>query len=180
MPGSVASGRGRPGSRPGSVFPARGRPSLLRICGALLPLTPLPLMFGPLGMQEILIIMGVALIVFGPRKLPQIGKTLGKTVREFRSQSQQLRNTLEREVQMEEFRKARDEVSKVGRAVTGSLDPGRGARPGASTGPTGGAGPAAAAPRPAAPAKESAPSATGGTEAAAPAPTAGSGESGGS
>ncbi len=80
-------------------------------------------MIGPLGMQELLIIMGVALIVFGPRKLPQIGKTLGNTVREFRSQSQQLRNTLEREVQMEDFRKAREEVTGLGRDVAKGLDP---------------------------------------------------------
>ena len=100
----------------------------------MIPLAPLPLLLGPLGMQEMLIIMGVALIVFGPRKLPTIGKTLGKTVREFRSQSQQLRNTLEREVQMEEFREARQEVVGLGRDLGKGLDPNAPSPP--SRGPT--------------------------------------------
>lgn len=98
-------------------------------------------------MQELLIIMGVALIVFGPRKLPTIGKTLGKTVREFRSQSQQLRNTLEREVQMEEFRQARQEVAGLGRDLGKGLDPDARPQP-SSSGPSG---PAAAPSKPAEP-----------------------------
>lgn len=92
------------------------------------PLFP-PLMIGPLGMQEMLIIMVVALIVFGPRKLPQIGKTLGKSLAEFRRTSTELRNTLEREVEMEEFRSAREEVSGLGRDLGGGLDPAGGAPP---------------------------------------------------
>lgn len=95
-------------------------------------LSPLPLMIGPLGMQEMLIILVVALIVFGPRKLPQIGKTLGKSVAEFRRTSTELRSTLEREVQMEEFRAARSEVSELKKDVTDlgrGLDPDRGSGP---------------------------------------------------
>ena len=91
-------------------------------------------MIGPLGMQEMLIILVVALIVFGPRKLPQIGKTLGKSVAEFRRTSTELRSTLEREVQMEEFRAARSEVSELKKDVTDmgrGLDPDRGSDPSA-------------------------------------------------
>ena len=83
-------------------------------------------MIGPLGMQEMLIILVVALIVFGPRKLPQIGKTLGKSIAEFRRTSTELRSTLEREVQMEEFRAARSEVTDLKKDVTNlgrGLDP---------------------------------------------------------
>lgn len=100
-----------------------------------------PLMIGPLGMQEMLIIMVVALIVFGPRKLPQIGKTLGKSLAEFRRTSTELRNTLEREVEMEEFRSAREEVSGLGRDLRGGLDPAGGAPPAGRRNP-----PAAGAP----------------------------------
>ena len=95
------------------------------------PLPPLsfltPLMIGPLGMQEMLIIMGVALIVFGPRKLPQIGKTLGRSLAEFRRTSSELRSTLEREVEMEEFRSAREEVRGAGDNLRAGLDPDAGA-----------------------------------------------------
>ena len=116
------------------------------------PLFFLPLMIGPLGMQEMLIILVVALIVFGPRKLPQIGKTLGKSIAEFRRTSTELRSTLEREVQMEEFRTARSEVSGLGKEVA---DLGRGLDPDAGSGPSaakppesdgGGAGDSAAKP----------------------------------
>lgn len=104
------------------------------MCGTLSALSPLPLMIGPLGMQEMLIILVVALIVFGPRKLPQIGKTLGKSVAEFRRTSTELRSTLEREVQMEEFRAARSEVSELKKDVT---DLGRGLDPDRGSGPSG-------------------------------------------
>jgi len=40
-------------------------------------------MFG-LGMQELLIILAIALVVFGPSKLPQIGAGLGKAIRDFK------------------------------------------------------------------------------------------------
>ena len=104
------------------------------MCGTLPALSLLPLMIGPLGMQEMLIILVVALIVFGPRKLPQIGKTLGKSIAEFRRTSTELRSTLEREVQMEEFRAARSEVSELKKDVT---DLGRGLDPDRGSGPSG-------------------------------------------
>ncbi len=106
-----------------------------------------PLMIGPLGMQEMLIIMVVALIVFGPRKLPQIGKTLGKSLAEFRRTSTELRNTLEREVEMEEFRSARDEVSGLGRDLGGGLDPTGGAPPAARRSAEGAGAPKAGGPK---------------------------------
>jgi len=119
------------------------------MCGTLPALSLLPLMIGPLGMQEMLIILVVALIVFGPRKLPQIGKTLGKSIAEFRRTSTELRSTLEREVQMEEFRAARSEVSDLKKDVT---DLGRGLDPDGGSGPAGatpqeGEGPPAADPQ---------------------------------
>ena len=104
------------------------------MCATLPALSPFPLMIGPLGMQEMLIILVVALIVFGPRKLPQIGKTLGKSIAEFRRTSTELRSTLEREVQMEEFRAARSEVSELKKDVT---DLGRGLDPDRGSGPPG-------------------------------------------
>lgn len=59
-------------------------------------------MFGSMGWQEIMIILVIALIVFGPRKLPQLGRSLGKALGEFRRATNDLRNTLELEVHKEE------------------------------------------------------------------------------
>ena len=57
-----------------------------------------------LGVPELLLILAVALIVFGPRKLPEIGKTLGKALGEFRRATDDLKNTIEREVRLEELK----------------------------------------------------------------------------
>ncbi|MFQ5791978.1 MAG: Sec-independent protein translocase protein TatB [Acidobacteriota bacterium] len=69
-------------------------------------------MFGPIGMPELIIIFIIALIVFGPRKLPDLGKSLGKSLAEFRRASNDLRNTLEEEIQVEETRKDLEETRK--------------------------------------------------------------------
>jgi len=44
-------------------------------------------MFPNLGMSELILILVIALVVFGPRKLPEVGKSLGKTINEFRRAS---------------------------------------------------------------------------------------------
>jgi Tat protein translocase TatB subunit len=61
-------------------------------------------MFGTLGGPELFLIFVVALIVFGPRKLPEIGKSLGKMMGEFRRASNDFRNTIESEVEAEKIR----------------------------------------------------------------------------
>lgn len=59
---------------------------------------------GSIGTPEILLILVIALLLFGPRKLPELGKSLGKTLREFKRASTELQETLEREV---------DEVKRI-------------------------------------------------------------------
>jgi TatA/E family protein of Tat protein translocase len=61
-------------------------------------------MFGSLGVSELLLIFAVILIVFGPRRIPEIGKTLGKALGEFRKATDDLKNTIEREVRLEELK----------------------------------------------------------------------------
>jgi len=59
---------------------------------------------GSIGFPELLIIFVIALIVFGPRKLPELGRSLGKGIAEFKRASNDLRSTLEEEINLEERR----------------------------------------------------------------------------
>jgi sec-independent protein translocase protein TatA len=63
-------------------------------------------MFGSIGMPELIIIFMIALIIFGPRKLPELGRSLGKSLGEFKRASNELRNTLDEEIRLEEQRAA--------------------------------------------------------------------------
>jgi sec-independent protein translocase protein TatA len=61
---------------------------------------------GPIGMPELVIIFVIALIIFGPRKLPELGKSLGRSLNEFKRASNELKSTLEDEIRVEEQRTA--------------------------------------------------------------------------
>jgi sec-independent protein translocase protein TatA len=61
-------------------------------------------MFGSIGMPELIVIFVIALIIFGPRKLPELGRTLGKSIQEFKKASNELRSTIEEEIRLEEQR----------------------------------------------------------------------------
>ena len=61
-------------------------------------------MFGSIGMPELIIIFVIALIIFGPRKLPELGRSLGKSLAEFKRASNELKSTLEEEIRLEEQR----------------------------------------------------------------------------
>ncbi len=59
-------------------------------------------MFGSIGMPELMIIFVIALIIFGPRKLPELGRSMGKSLSEFKRASNDLRNTLDQEIRVED------------------------------------------------------------------------------
>jgi sec-independent protein translocase protein TatB len=59
------------------------------------------LIFESIGAPELLVILVVALIIFGPRKLPQLSRSLGKSLAEFRRHSDEFKRTWEREVEIE-------------------------------------------------------------------------------
>lgn len=63
-----------------------------------------------LGFPELVVIFVVALLVFGPRKLPELGKSLGKGLAEFKRASNDLKRTWEEEVQIED-----EELRKIQR-----------------------------------------------------------------
>jgi len=79
-------------------------------------------MFGSIGMPELIIIFVIALIIFGPRKLPELGRSLGKSLAEFKKASNELRNTLEEEIRIEEQKetvsKQADAAKPAGAAAT--------------------------------------------------------------
>lgn len=65
---------------------------------------------GSLGMQEIIIIFIIALIIFGPRKLPELGKTIGKGLSEFKKASNELKKTWEDEVRLDKEKETMNEI----------------------------------------------------------------------
>jgi TatA/E family protein of Tat protein translocase len=61
-------------------------------------------MFGSLGLQEMILIFIVALLVFGPKRLPEIGRTIGKALGEFKKATDDFKSTIEREVRVDELK----------------------------------------------------------------------------
>ena len=70
-------------------------------------------MFGTLGGPEVILILVVALIVFGPRRLPEIGKSMGKMLAEFRKASNDFKRTIEDELEAEKAKVDSPSVTTV-------------------------------------------------------------------
>jgi len=79
-------------------------------------------MLGSIGMPELIIIFVIALIIFGPRKLPELGRSLGKSLSEFKRASNELKSTLEEEIRLDEQR-ANLEASKAASAAAAAAAP---------------------------------------------------------
>jgi sec-independent protein translocase protein TatA len=84
-------------------------------------------MFGSIGMPELIIIFVIALIIFGPRKLPELGRSLGKSLAEFKKASNELKNTLEEEIRIEEAKDTETKRETQAKAATSAEPPSFGA-----------------------------------------------------
>jgi TatA/E family protein of Tat protein translocase len=82
-------------------------------------------MLPSVGMPELIIILVIALIIFGPRKLPELGRSLGKSIGEFRKASNELKSTLEEEIRLEEQKeqRAKVEAEQASAVAAGAVTP---------------------------------------------------------
>ena len=74
-------------------------------------------MFGSLGMPEIMLIFVVALILFGPRQMPKIGKSLGRALAEFRRASNEFKKTIEDEVAASDLKEVSRDIEEIRKTV---------------------------------------------------------------
>ncbi|HUI44880.1 MAG TPA: TatA/E family twin arginine-targeting protein translocase [Nitrospirota bacterium] len=74
-------------------------------------------MFG-LGFPELLLIFVIALIVFGPKKLPEIGRSIGRALAEFKRASEEFQESMKAEMKEVEKTAQLDEIKKIGQELT--------------------------------------------------------------
>ena len=74
---------------------------------------------GTVGVQEMIVIFVIALVLFGPKKLPELGRTIGKAITEFRRASNDLKATFEREMQTLE--RENQSLSQVTQVTAGEI-----------------------------------------------------------
>ena len=69
-------------------------------------------MFGNIGFPELIAILTIALLIFGPKKLPEVGRSIGKAIREFRKTSDEIKGKIEEEIQASELKDIQNEIKK--------------------------------------------------------------------
>jgi sec-independent protein translocase protein TatA len=67
-------------------------------------------MFGSIGPTELILIFVIALLVFGPKKLPEIGRSVGKALREFKRTSEEIKGRIEEEIEASEIKDIRKDI----------------------------------------------------------------------
>ena len=67
-------------------------------------------MFGSIGPTELILIFVIALLVFGPKKLPEIGRSVGKALREFKKTSEEIKGRIEEEIEASEIKDIRKDI----------------------------------------------------------------------
>ncbi len=79
-------------------------------------------MFG-IGMPEMLLILAVALIVFGPKRLPELAKSLGRALGEFKRATSDLKQSIETDAGLDDVRTSFDEIKKDIKSPVDLADP---------------------------------------------------------
>jgi TatA/E family protein of Tat protein translocase len=79
-------------------------------------------MFGSIGFPELIVILSIALLVFGPKKLPEVGRSIGRALREFRKTSDEIKERIEEEIQAEEFRDMEKSIKSEYDTITSSAE----------------------------------------------------------
>lgn len=72
---------------------------------------------GPIGAQEMVVIFLVALVLFGPKKLPELGRTIGKAITEFRRATSDMKASFEREMQNLEREAEAEKLRDLGQST---------------------------------------------------------------
>jgi TatA/E family protein of Tat protein translocase len=75
-------------------------------------------MFGNIGLPEMLVILAIALLVFGPKKLPEVGRSIGKAMREFRKSTEEIKSRFEDEIRADEFKSIQDDIKDIKKDLT--------------------------------------------------------------
>ncbi|MEW6172189.1 MAG: twin-arginine translocase TatA/TatE family subunit [Bacillota bacterium] len=69
-------------------------------------------MFPSIGGTELILIVAIALIIFGPTKLPEVGRALGKTIREFRRSTRDISDDI-----MQDVKDVKEEVKEIKESI---------------------------------------------------------------
>ena len=91
-------------------------------------------MFG-LGLPELLVIFVIALLVFGPKKLPELGKSIGRAMAEFKKASDEFKDTIQQEMKDVEKSADLEEIKKLGKIDIPDLNKPEAAKPSAEPAP---------------------------------------------
>ena len=78
-------------------------------------------MFGSIGPAELILIFIVALLVFGPKKLPEIGRSVGKAIREFKKTSDEIKGRIEEEIEASEVKDAAKTLETEAREIKDNI-----------------------------------------------------------
>ncbi len=79
-------------------------------------------MFGSIRGYEVVFILVLALLLFGPRKLPEIGRSLARTLSEFRKATHEFRSGLEQEIEVEKMKETREALDSTAQDVNSTVE----------------------------------------------------------